>query len=153
MEGKWRKAALFQGFTDSEIALLQKIATHSVLNQGQIAFQEGDRGDSLIVLDFGTLQLSKSETSGDQHVITTLGTGDYLGEMSLFDHGKRSLSGMATERCDVTIIPFADLVPLLDSHPALAAKFYKNVSMGIARRLRNVSGDIAFLRTYLKRRD
>jgi CRP/FNR family transcriptional regulator len=153
MEGNWRKAALFREFTDGELAMLRKIATHSVLNRGQVAFQEGDRGDSLTVLDFGTLQLSKSDASGDQHVITTLGTGDYLGEMSLFDHGKRSLSGTATERCDVTIIPFADLLPLLEKHPTMAAKFYKNVATGIARRLRNVSGDIAFLRAYLRRRE
>jgi CRP-like cAMP-binding protein len=151
MEGALKDTTLFEGFDDSEMALLNTIAERSALNQGQAAFQEGDRGDSLIVLNLGTLQLAKAGASGDQQVITTLGTGDYLGEMSLFDQGKRSLSGIALERCEVTVIRFADLMPLLDNNPGLAAKFYRNVAMGIARRLRHTSQDIAFLRNYLQR--
>jgi CRP/FNR family transcriptional regulator, cyclic AMP receptor protein len=142
---------LFAGFDAGEVALVEGVARRSVLSEGQAAFEEGDRGDSLIVLNLGTLQLAKTGSSGDPQVITTLGTGDYLGELSLLDQAKRSLSGIALERCEISIIPFADLLPLLDKHPVLAAKFYRNVALGIARRLRHTSQDIAFLRGYLQR--
>ena len=151
MEGALVNTPLFAGFDSHEMALIGGIARRSVLNEGQAAFEEGDRGDSLIVLNLGTLQLAKTGSSGEPQAITTLGTGDYLGEMSLFDQGKRSLSGVALERCEITVILFADLMPLLDKHPTLAAKFYRNVAMGIARRLRHTSQDIAFLRNYLRR--
>jgi CRP-like cAMP-binding protein len=153
MEGDIKKIMLFEGFNDSELALVQKIAKQSVLNQGQVAFHEGDPGDSLIILNLGTIQLTKGTSSGDKEIIATLGSGDYLGEMSLFDKKRRSLTGKALERCEITIIPFRELMPLLDKNPNLAAKFYKNVSTGISRRLRNVSENIAFLRNYLKSKD
>jgi len=148
-----KKVPLFADFTDEEIKAIQAIATKSTVAQGEYIFRENTPGDSLIILDMGTLRLTKKTESGGEQEIVQLGSGEYVGEMALFEPGLRSTSGQAMERCQLTIIPFSSLRPLLEGNHSLAAKFYRSLAMGITRRLRYMNEDFAALKNFLRRRD
>ena len=148
-----KKSDLFALFDRDELQLVHDIARKSSLMQGEYAFREGEPGDSLIILRIGTLRLTKKTKEGDEQELVILGSGAYVGEMSMFIEGAhRSASGIATERSEILRIPFADLLALLEGHVEMAAKFYRQMAMGLSRRLNYMNEDFTSLKKFLKQR-
>jgi CRP/FNR family transcriptional regulator, cyclic AMP receptor protein len=144
-----KKIRLFTDFTQEELEEVRKISRREKISQGEYAFEEGKPGETLILLDMGTLKLTKKTKEGEEQELVQLGTGASVGEMSFFDQALRSASGVAMENCQVTIIPIPALRSLLDKSPAMAAKFYKRIAMGIAHRLKYMNEDFAALKNFL----
>jgi CRP/FNR family cyclic AMP-dependent transcriptional regulator len=61
-------------------------------------FREGDKGDSMFVLEMGKAAVLKS-WRGQDHLLRTLNEGDCFGEMAVMDHCPRSASVRAVEDC------------------------------------------------------
>ncbi len=146
------KCPLFAEFTPIELSALKAITQRSVLDAGAPAFREKDAGDSLIVIATGTLRVTKQSPHGGEEELAVLSSGAYLGEMALFGAGRRSASGTALERSEIAVIPYATLNALLEANPPTAAKFYKAVAAGIAKRLHGMNDNVAFLKTFLSNR-
>jgi len=149
MPADLKKILLFADFTEEELEKVRSISRKAKLSQGEYAFQEDKPGDTLILLDLGTLKLTKKARKGEDQELVQLGSGSYVGEMSFFDQGLRSASGVAMENCRITVIPIGELRSLLDKNPSMAAKFYKRMAMGIAQRLRYMNEDFASLKNFL----
>ncbi len=146
------KCPLFAEFSTVELSALKAITHRAVLEPEAWAFHEKDPGDSLIVIATGTLRISKRAPSGDDEELAVLSSGSYLGEMALFGPGQRSASGQALERTEIASIPYVTLLALLEANPPTAAKFYKAVAAGVAKRLHGMNENVAFLKTFLKAR-
>lgn len=146
------KCPLFAEFSPVESSALKAITQRSVLETGAWAFHEKDPGESLLFIAAGTLRISKRAPSGDEEELAVLGSGAYLGEMALFGPGRRSASGQALERTEIASIPYVTLLALLEANPPTAAKFYKALAAGVARRLDGMNENVAFLKSFLKAR-
>ena len=149
MPADLKKILLFADFTQEELEKVRNISRKAKISQGEYAFHEEKPGDTLILLDLGTLKLTKKTKKGEDQVLVQLGSGSYLGEMSFFDQGLRSASGVAMENCQITVIPIAGLIALLDKNPSMAAKFYRRMAMGISQRLKYMNEDFAALKIFL----
>jgi CRP/FNR family cyclic AMP-dependent transcriptional regulator len=144
-----KKVRLFADFTQEELEEVRNISCKEKIPQGEFAFREGEPGDTLIILDLGTLKLTKKTMEGEEQELVQLGSGTTLGEMSFFDQELRSASGVAMENCQVTMIPIPALRSLLDKSPSMAAKFFKRMAMGIAHRLKYLNEDFATMKNFL----
>ena len=149
MAADLKKIFLFADFTEEELEKTRSISRNTKISRGEYAFHEGKPGDTLILLDLGTLKLTKKTAKGEEQELVHLGSGSYVGEMSLFEPALRSASGVAMENCQVTIIPIPALLSLLDKNPSMAAKLYRRVAMGIAQRLKYMNEDFAALKNFL----
>ena len=149
MPADLKKNLLFADFTEEELEKVRSISRKAKISQGEYAFQEDKPGDTLILLDLGTLKLTKKTKKGEEQELVQLGSGSYLGEMSFFNQGLRSASGVAMENCQITVIPIPSLRSLLDKNPSMGCKFYRRVAMGIAQRLKYMNEDFAALKTFL----
>jgi CRP-like cAMP-binding protein len=149
MPADLKKFLLFADFTEEELEKVRSISRKAKISQGEYAFQEDKPGDTLVLLDLGTLKLTKKTKKEEEQELVQLGSGSYLGEMSLFGQGLRSATGVAMENCQIIIIPISALRSLLDKNPSLAAKFYRRVAMGIAQRLKYMNEDFVALKTFL----
>ena len=149
MPADLKKFLLFTDFSQEELEKVRSISRKAKISQGEYAFHEDKPGDTLILLEWGTLKLTKKTKKEEEQELVQLGSGSYLGEMSFFDQGLRSASGLAMENCQITIIPIAGLISLLDKNPSMAAKFYRRMAMGISQRLKYMNEDFAALKTFL----
>ncbi len=145
-----KKCGLFKDFSEDELEAVSEIVEKSSILQAEKAFKEGEEGDSLIIIRMGTVRLTKKTKTNEEQELAVLGSGAYIGEMSIFDHGKRSASGVAMEKSDIFRVPFDKLNALLDGNTEMSAKFYKRMARGIARRLAFMNEDFTSLRTFLK---
>ncbi len=141
---------LFAEFNQVELSAMRAITQRSRLEPGVCLFRENDPGESLVVITNGSLRITKQAPEGGDEEVAVLGSGSYIGEMALFGKGLRSATGTALEGTEISLIPYVTLQAFLDNNPVTAAKFYKAVATGMARRLAQMNSSVAFLKAFLK---
>jgi CRP-like cAMP-binding protein len=98
-------------------------------------FREGDKGDSMFVLEIGKVAVLKS-WEGEDYLLRTLREGDCFGEMALIDHCPRSASVRAVEDCSAIQISAANLYRLYAQDLKQFALIQMNMGREVCRRLR-----------------
>ena len=109
-------------FANLDESALRALAPHGAVRsfaKNAVVVNEGDATDSLYILLSGRVKAFVSEEDGREVVLSTVGMGDYFGEMVL-DGGPRSASIMTLEPCRFFVIPRGDIEGLLDRNPAFA---------------------------------
>lgn len=109
-------------FTNLDEDALRALAPHGGVRsfpRNSVVVNEGDATDSLYILLSGRVKAYVSEADGREVVLSTVGVGDYFGEMVL-DGGPRSASVMTLEPCRFYVIPRGDIEGLLERNPAFA---------------------------------
>jgi CRP/FNR family cyclic AMP-dependent transcriptional regulator len=84
-----------------------------------VLVNEEDDSDSIYILLKGKVKVYGAGTNGREVVYTTLGAGEYFGEMTL-DGGPRSASVMTLEPTTCVVISGANVRDFLGSHPDFA---------------------------------
>jgi CRP/FNR family cyclic AMP-dependent transcriptional regulator len=85
---------LFQGLADEDREALTARLAERAFRSGDIVFSQGDVGSSMYVVQSGAVQiyLPSADKDASPVVLKDLRTGEYFGELSLFDNKPRSAS-------------------------------------------------------------
>jgi CRP/FNR family cyclic AMP-dependent transcriptional regulator len=85
---------VFQGLADEDCEALAQRLTEKSVKAGDIVFAQGDSGSSMYIVRSGAVQIYLPSTDRDAPpvVLKDLRTGEYFGELSLFDDKPRSAS-------------------------------------------------------------
>jgi CRP/FNR family transcriptional regulator, cyclic AMP receptor protein len=85
---------LFQGLADDDREALAARLTEKTFRSGDIVFSQGESGSSMYVVRSGAVQvyLPSAENDVPPVVLKDIRTGEYFGELSLFDDKPRSAS-------------------------------------------------------------
>ena len=105
----------------------------------------GDKSDSLYYVIRGTVSVIIEDDDGREMIMTYLNTGDFFGEMGLFDHMDERSAWIKTKtECEVAEISYTKFREIAKEDPAIL--YFIGEQM--ATRLRNTTrkvGDLAFL--------
>ena len=94
----------FENLSDEHIGILTERAVTRAYPKGAIIVNEGDEGNSLFVIQTGSVKTFLSDENGKEVVLSTQGPSEYFGDLALFDNEPRSASVMTLEPCKVMII-------------------------------------------------
>lgn len=121
------------------------------LPAGATLFHEGELGASMYLVVEGSLQVSKRVIEGADKVLSTLGAGQYVGEMSLLTGAKRSATVRTVEESEVIEIDQPTFITLLHEQPQVGLELMRQM----ARRLEDTNEDLVLLalEVALARRD
>ena len=103
-----------------------------VYSDGEIIFKEGDIGESMYVIQDGTIHIIKKAASGEV-IIATLKSGEVFGEMALFDRLPRSASAKASGEARVLSIDKKKLFSSINRDPTLVFKLLDSMSQRIRK--------------------
>jgi serine/threonine protein kinase len=110
---RWKARALAQA---KNLIRLQTNVTKRTVYMGDVVYNEGDVGDSMFVVDDGTLDVNHGGT-----LMHNLSPGDSFGESSLlFQRPRSSTVVCASPACSLHEMRGSDFRNLLDSDPAYA---------------------------------
>jgi CRP/FNR family transcriptional regulator/CRP/FNR family cyclic AMP-dependent transcriptional regulator len=112
--------------------------------RGDIIFQKDDPGQSLFIIEGGTVRIYVPGTQGADLTLAVMGEGDFFGDMSLLDGRPRSASAAAATDAVLLSLERNDFATLLRSRPDAALA----ILAVIAARLREsdqMASDLAFL--------
>jgi CRP/FNR family cyclic AMP-dependent transcriptional regulator len=134
-------------FTSADEEQLNRVAAASFprrLSRGQVLFTEGEASEHLFVVVSGHLKVLVGSERGDTLVLSVVGPGEGVGELSIIDGMPRSAGAEALDEVRLLCVPSAVLKELLATSPG----FCLALAEELAQRLRVLTGaaaDLVFL--------
>ncbi len=133
-----RKIKLFESISDPELEALSKHFVFRNFPKNSVIINEGDTSNSMYIILNGRVKVYLNDENGKEVTLNIQQPGDYFGEVSLFDDGKRSASIMTLEKCKFALLEKHEFVKCMASNPQLALTIIK----GLTFRLRVLSENV-----------
>ncbi|HVF12851.1 MAG TPA: cyclic nucleotide-binding domain-containing protein [Actinomycetota bacterium] len=127
-----KRVPLFEGLSRSDLKAVLKETNAETFPAGRVIVKEGSAGGRFFLIIEG---LAKVSINGRTR--TTLGPGDFFGEMSLIDRSPRSATVTAETGVQALSLASWNLLALLEEHWALTHKVLKV----LAARIRELDRD------------
>lgn len=103
--------------------------------QWSAVVKQGDQGDAMFLVMEGELR-ARVLIGDKETILATFGSGDFFGDMSLFDHGPRSADVIANFDSTVIKISATAFERLAREAPALATPFLQATARTLSARIR-----------------
>lgn len=144
-----RRALLAQHFllaTLDEKALdtLLAVASERSFANGQVIFQKGDPGTSMMAVLSGRVRIGAYSEDGREIILNMVDPGQLFGEIALLDGKERSADATAMGKTELLILDRRDFLPFLEKNPKSAVKLIE-VLCSRLRRTSEMVESIAFL--------
>jgi CRP/FNR family cyclic AMP-dependent transcriptional regulator len=122
------KVPLFSACSKKDLQKLSKASDEVPMKAGKLLVEEGKPGHEFFLITEGTAEVRKKGRK-----VTTLGPGQFFGEMSLLDRGPRSATVVAQTDGTVLVLGQREFAGVIDEVPAMAHKLLA----ALAARLRD----------------
>ena len=126
----------FGAISDSSVALILELSETQSLNTGELFFHQGERGDSLYLLEKGSVVIFK-KSNDREYILRSAQKGDCFGELALIDFTPRSASVRAETDCTAIKIPSSALHTLYQQDSEQFLIIQMNIAREVSRRLRS----------------
>ena len=138
------KIPVFERINADEIKLIAKHMNVVHLVPQEVLFKEQDKGNFMCFIAEGAVDEIKSPDAAAQDVtLTTLYSGQSLGEMSVIENRPRSATIRARERAVLYILSQAAFDMILRRYPHVGIKLLKGVACLLSDNLRKTSSRLA----------
>ncbi len=131
---------LFQLLDNDELQKLLPFFSEKRFGKGVIIFSENDEGDSMYIIKTGIVRITKKGKE-----IALLNSGDFFGEIALFEYVRRTATASAVEEVELLEIKRASFNELFQAQPVICAKILYQMMCEMTRRLRKTSFPEDFL--------
>lgn len=138
------RISFVQELTANEIAELKCFSQVLKFNEGELIFSEGDTVGAFYIIESGEVSIFV-EKCGKDEPICILSSGDFFGEMAIFNNDKRAASAMAIKQAEILSIDKDRFLLFVKSHPVLAEKINsilskRNEELSLAERVVGSTG-------------
>ena len=140
---------IFAGLTEEHLEELASICIEKTYRKNQVIFDQGDQGNSLVVLKSGLVKISLVDSNNHEFIIKTFGAHDFFGEMALLEGGMRSATATAVEDTSTLIIFREDFIRLIQKTPSFAMNILTELAYRLRRTTENIS-NLTFFDAYGK---
>ncbi|SEA49850.1 Cyclic nucleotide-binding domain-containing protein [Desulfuromusa kysingii] len=132
---------LFEGLAAKEIEYLGSIFTAKQIAEGKTVFVENMPGESLYLIQQGTVKISQMLAEVDEVDLMTLTSGDVFGEMAVIDGGNRQVRARISENATLFILHRSRFNTLVSEHPRLGLQLTLNIVRLFSARIRRAKKD------------
>ncbi len=91
-----RSIPLFEGLSQEDLEVLSGSLQRHSFPAGAMIFNMGDVGDTMYIVESGDVNIHLPGDGSRRLSLKDLGSGEYFGELALFDEKPRSASALAT---------------------------------------------------------
>ena len=113
---------------EETIEMLRKISTPKQFVKNDYVCHEGQPGNEMYIILKGSVGIYITSTIGTLTQVATIQTGDFFGEMAIFDNLPRSASCIALEDTVVVAVTKDNLQQFLETCPEIAKQMLENMS-------------------------
>jgi CRP-like cAMP-binding protein len=97
-------------------ARLCQLAPRQHRGSRTVLLSQDDPGTHVVVLESGSVIMTRTGPRGDQVILAVRGAGDLLGEQAVLDGGIRSCTVTTAEPCQVRVVLAADFRRFVTTH-------------------------------------
>jgi CRP/FNR family transcriptional regulator, cyclic AMP receptor protein len=124
----FRRVSLFSELEAGELDALSRVATVRQYPAGATILREDEPGDQFFVLIRGEVKVFVDSPDGREVVLTHLQTGEFFGEMALFEGETRSASVSALTDTELVVLARPDFLAVLSRDFSLVKKILATLS-------------------------
>jgi CRP-like cAMP-binding protein len=133
------RSPFFAEFERDDIEVLADYMQVYNAQPGQALIREGDEGDFMLLLISGAVDIYKNNAQGERQLMTRVGPGMTLGEMSMIDGEPRFATCIATDQTIFAVLTRDAMANIILERPSLGAKILIKLVTLLSQRLRQTS--------------
>jgi len=133
------KTSLFEHLDENEEKLIMERFNRKSISSGEYVFKENDSGDTLYIVEKGTVSLKKFIVNDYEKTLFVATEGLVFGEFSFIDKKERSASALAEIDTVFLSLNRDDFDAFIKDFPATGTKVYNNLLITIIKRLRQTN--------------
>lgn len=103
-----------------------------IYQDGDVIIKEGDKGSQMYIIKSGAAKVTKKSDKGEI-TLATLSSGDFFGEMALFDRAPRSATVSAVGETRVIVLHAGNFLYRIRQDPTLVFEMVQKMSKRIRR--------------------
>ena len=121
---------IFEGLSVSELAAIASVTEEVDYPGGEIVIREGESGETMFLIVKGEVSVIKGAgEEGEREIeLARIGTGDYFGEMALFEDAVRSATIRTAEEARFLILHKQEFTEIVREYPQIALHICKALS-------------------------
>jgi len=139
-----RRLPLFARLSEEELDSLAERTRPKSFRRGETIFRKDDPGTHLYLVVEGAVKISLPGEFGQEALVALMRSGDFFGELALFDRSPRSATAVALEETHAGLLAADDFLAFLEKHPG-AVRVVMEVLARTIRRLSDRVEDLIFL--------
>jgi uncharacterized membrane protein len=112
-----RKIPLLSRLDDAELSRLAPLLKVRSVKLNEPVIWIGEAGDEVFLIESGTVAVTAPDEQGREVVLSTLGPGDFFGDLALLDGGPRSASVRSIDSCRMLVLGRDDFLKFLRQNP------------------------------------
>jgi CRP-like cAMP-binding protein len=105
--------------------------------RGTVLFREGDPGGEMYVVNRGKVAIS-ARVGAVEKVLSTLGQGEFLGEMSILNGAPRSATATCVEDCLLLVVDARTFETMVRASSEIAVRMIKKMAARLAEANRQI---------------
>ena len=137
-----RRIPLFKDFDDTASDAVIQVLTVRHFGAGETVFQQGSRGDTMVIVSAGHLRVDLEDAQGVRATVGSIGPGEVVGEMAVLDPAPRACTVTAVSETIVYELNRQGLGQLREVSPTSSAAIISAVINDVTRRLRQINKQI-----------
>ena len=137
-----RTCPVFTGIPERGLRQIREMCHLRYYKEDEHIFRFGEPGVGLYIVLEGQVEIYRMEQGDFHRQFTTIGPGDFLGELALLEDLPRTASAAARGYCRVLGFFRPDLLSLMQRNPRLGSLIVMNMARLTARRLINTNDEL-----------
>lgn len=134
----FRRFDLFSELDERELDKIAALAKPRKYQRDEVIFHADERGDVFCLVVTGRVKVTMISPEGKEIILSTLGPGDFFGEMALLDDEPRSATVTAVEPLEVLTLWRNDLLQILREDFTITKKILAELSKRLRRASRRI---------------
>ena len=124
-----KKVPIFSFLSNEELEKIVDMTGHKSYKKGEILCSEGEKSDTLFIINEGQVKISKFTRDGKEQIVHILTSGDFFGELSLFSNDEAyDYNVYAISELKICTLTKNDMDRILVSNPDIALKLLQVVT-------------------------
>ena len=121
---------IFEGLSVGELAAIASVTEEVDYPAGEIVIREGESGETMFLIIKGEVSVIKGGgEKGEREIeLARIGTGDYFGEMALFEDAVRSATIRTAEDARFLVLHKQEFTEIVREYPQIALHICKALS-------------------------
>lgn len=133
---------IFSNLSSQEMLEIANITSERTFEKNEMVYMAGDKGDKLFVIHSGKVKISRISDTGKEQVIRVLGSGEFMGELSLFSSSDLKDNATALTKVVMCVIHAEKLKDSMKKYPGISIKIVEELSNrleGVESLIENIS--------------
>lgn len=129
-----RRVSIFSGMTLEQLRVLSSHLSEQHFLPGEVVFAEGDYSQELYIVASGEVDIVKDHGGPHERALNHLHSGDFFGEMAIFEGAPRSATAKTHSETELLVLPAEKFKQTIYQKPDMAFEIFRELSARLRRR-------------------